>query len=243
MAGEQVLTGSLPKGSRGLVGRVALIVGASRGLGAALAWRLAAEGCTVIATYRRSNEEVARLIGSLPSDAGKVIPLAGDGADPSFCSEAGALLRRDHGRLDFLFCNAAPSAQPLWLDPEAAGRIVDYVQQSLTVATVPMTALLPLLESSGGWLVFSSSVDVRQPPAEWPHYISAKLAIEGLVATAVVEYTAVTGLIVRYPRLLTDFVSHLSGAKAVAPNEALTKVLDRVMGPAAPGRCEVLEIA
>jgi NAD(P)-dependent dehydrogenase (short-subunit alcohol dehydrogenase family) len=212
-------------------------------LGAALASRLAAEGCTVIAAHRHGSEEVERLVGSLRSDAGKIVPLIGDGADPSFCAEAAARLRRDHGRLDFLFCNAAPSLRPLWLDLEAAGRIVDYIRQSVTVAAVPMMALLPLLESNGGWLVFSSTMFVRQPPPEFPHYVSAKLAVEGLIATAVAEYPHVTGLIVRYPRLLTDSGGHLSSAGSLLPEKAITTVLDRIMGSAAPGRHEVLEIA
>ena len=228
------------QGSRALAGKVAVIVGGSRGLGAALACRLAAEGSTVIA-ISRSGENVSA--DDLVPGGGSIIPIAGDGADPSFSAEAAALVRREHGRLDFLFCNAAPPLRPLWIEPAAADRVGDYVRRSVLLAMVPMAALLPMLDQAGGWLVFSSALAVRQAPAEFPHHVSAKLAVEGLIAAAVAEYTSVSGLVVRSPRLLTDFVSHLSGAPAVAPGEVVTRLLDRLTGPAVPGHCEIIEIA
>ena len=168
--------------------------------------------------------------------------MSGDAADPSFCSATAERVRREHGRLDFLFCHVAPPLRPLWLDPEAVGRIVDHVAESVAFAAHPLTFCLPLVESSGGYVVFSSALTVVWPRPEWPHYVAAKLAVEGLIAAAVTEFPGVTGLIVRYPRLLTDYVTHLSGHRATPPAQVLTRLVERLKAPPAPGRCEVLEI-
>jgi NAD(P)-dependent dehydrogenase (short-subunit alcohol dehydrogenase family) len=240
-AAVQPPSGAASKGT--MAGKVALIFGAGRGLGAAVATALGAEGCRVLAVARGGgNESACAAVASGRPGAAEIIPLSGDAADPSFCAATAERVRREYGRLDFLFCHVAPPLRPLWLDPEAVGRIVDHVAESVAMAAHPLTSCLPLVESSGGYVVFSSTLAVVKPRPEWPHYVAAKLAVEGLVAAAVTEFPGVTGLIVRYPRLLTDYVTHFSGERATPPAQVLTRLVERLHAPPAPGQCELLEI-
>jgi 3-oxoacyl-[acyl-carrier protein] reductase len=83
-----------------LEGRVALVTGASRGIGAAIARAFAAQGATLLLTARsEAVEEVAR---ELPTARA----MRGDLSDPAFARELITSVRKEHGRLDLLVNNA-----------------------------------------------------------------------------------------------------------------------------------------
>lgn len=87
-----------------LEGRIALVTGASRGIGAAIARGFAAEGATVLLTARGDGvDELARELDGPPGRAGA---MRGDISDPAFTRELIAWVRKEHGRLDVLVNNA-----------------------------------------------------------------------------------------------------------------------------------------
>jgi NAD(P)-dependent dehydrogenase (short-subunit alcohol dehydrogenase family) len=101
---------------------------------------------------------------------------------------------------------------------------------------------LDLVDERRGWCVVISSSAVSSPPADWPHYVAAKHALEGLTQTVAREYPNVSFLVVRPPRLLTDLTNSPLGrntAMRVAPVAA--SVIRRILGEAAPGRVELLD--
>jgi NAD(P)-dependent dehydrogenase (short-subunit alcohol dehydrogenase family)/acyl dehydratase len=229
--------------SESLSGKVALVVGASRGLGAGLTQFLSLQGATVLVNFHKSRPEAQQLKDALSSSPGEIALLQGDGGNPEVCREMGREIELQYKRLDYLVCNACPPLLPLWLEPQAAHRISEYVGKSLALVCSPMSVFLPVLSASGGWcVVISSVVAHRQPPAEWPHYVSAKYAIEGLVRVAAVEYPMISFLLVRPPGLLTDLTSTpLSRQEAIRPEDVAAKIVRRILGSPVPGRVEVLE--
>jgi NAD(P)-dependent dehydrogenase (short-subunit alcohol dehydrogenase family) len=242
LASNATVESLLPR-SAALDGQVALVVGASRGLGAGLTQFLSMQAATVLANYHKSRAEAEELKEALSDAPGEIVLQQGDGGDPEVCRQMGSEIERRYGRLDCLVCNACPPLHPLWLEPGAARRISEYIGKSCALVASPMSAFLPALSASGGWCVVVSSVVAHgQPPAEWPHYVSAKCAIEGLVRVAAVEYPSVSFLLVRPPGLLTDFTNTpLSRQEAIAPESVAAKVVRRLLGPPSPGRVEVLD--
>ncbi len=94
-----------------LEGRVALITGASRGIGAAIARAFAAEGATLLLCARSEGVEV--LAGELETANRPVRAMRGDVGDPIFARELITSARRQHGRLDVLVNNAGILRQGL----------------------------------------------------------------------------------------------------------------------------------
>jgi len=94
-----------------LEGRVALITGASRGIGAAIARAFAAEGATLLLCAR--SEGVEALARELDAANRPVRAMRGDVGDPAFARELITSARRQHGRLDVLVNNAGILRQGL----------------------------------------------------------------------------------------------------------------------------------
>lgn len=89
-----------------LKGKAALITGASRGVGAATARLLVAEGCDVAINYRASAGEAERVVQELAGQGGKAIALAGDVASDTDCRRIVAESVAVFGRLDILVNSA-----------------------------------------------------------------------------------------------------------------------------------------
>ncbi|MDQ6673243.1 MAG: SDR family NAD(P)-dependent oxidoreductase [Chloroflexota bacterium] len=231
----------LPR-SEALQGKVGLIIGASRGLGAALSQAFASQGCTVMASYYKTAAEAERLRQSCAATPGAIELVRGDAADLEWCEEVRDRVKREHGHLDFLICNAAPALLPMRLHARTVGRVNDYVYQSLGLVSVPLAVFMPLVSQQGGWLVTISSSVIAAPPADWPHYVSAKYAIEGMTRATAADQRAASFLIVRPPRLLTDLVNTPIGREgAIPPERVAAQIVRHLFGPAAPGRVQVLE--
>ncbi len=234
------LAALLPPGAA-LAGKLALVVGASRGLGASLAQALAQQGATVLATFRSSRAEAERLVAALPEGAGRVLLEQGDAADPAFCAQLRARCQAEGG-LDLLVLNACPPLLPLWLEPGSLARLQEHVSQSVALCAAPMSALLELCAARAGRCVVVSSSAMRAPLPEWPHYLAAKGALEALAAVAALEFPAVAFLVLRPPRLLTDLTNTPLGRQAAIPPARVAAATVRaLLAPAAPGAVALLE--
>jgi NAD(P)-dependent dehydrogenase (short-subunit alcohol dehydrogenase family) len=112
----------------------------------------------------------------------------------------------------------------------------------LAVVTGPLSIFLPALDKKSGWNVIISSEFVRTTPPQWPHYITAKCAVEGLAHWAATQFKNTKCLVVRPPKLLTDQTNTPTGRQGAMPVETIAAALARRLAEPAPAsRVELIE--
>lgn len=235
------LTDLIPRSGR-LKGKVALVIGGSRGLGAAITQALASQGCTVFLNYHQCRAEAEKIRASL-GDTSRLIELAqGDASEIEWCRTLRQRIVERYGGLDLLIGNASPPIRPLSFVPEKVAQFQSFLAQSVALAGIPMATFLNDLAERSGWNVLVSSAFVKDHPAEWPHYVTAKCATEGLAQWAAVQYPKVHTLIVRPPKLLTDQTNTTVGRQgAMEVERAAAAIVTRIAYPESAPTGEILE--
>ncbi|MDH6583685.1 NAD(P)-dependent dehydrogenase (short-subunit alcohol dehydrogenase family) [Streptomyces sp. SAI-133] len=162
---------------------VAIITGASKGLGRALAEALAARGWDLVLDARTA-EVLRRTATALAPHGTRVTALAGDVTDPAHRSELVAAAWK-LGGVDLLVNNAsALGAEPL---VRLAGLSLDGLRRALEVNVVAALGLvqeaLPLLRAAGAGAVIAVSSDAAAEAYEtWGGYGASKAALDHLAA-------------------------------------------------------------
>jgi len=128
---------------------VALITGASRGLGAFLATEMSRDGYAVIVHYRRGRAQAHRLTRAIRQEGGLAEPLAADLTDPSQVEALFRKIRNQWGRLDVLINNAG-TYRPIPLLRSRARDWSEGLHSTSTATFLAMRASLPLFPKSGG---------------------------------------------------------------------------------------------
>ena len=211
-----------------LAGKAVVLVGSSRGLGAAMKRALELRGAVVYGMARSGHA------GELSRTE------VGDAADPEALRRLRERVLREHGRVEFLICNACPPILPLRLEPNAVGRIGAYINLAVSLTLTPLCEFLELLNRSDGCAVIISSAVVEHPVREWPHYVAAKRAVEALSCVALLQYPRVRTLIVRPPKLLTTMTNTPMGRLgAASPGLLANSIAARLENPLEPGKTEI----
>ena len=89
-----------------LAGKVAIVTGASKGIGASIATHLAAEGAAVVVNYSSSKEGADRVVGDIVRKGGKAVAVQANVAKPADIQRLFAETKKSFGRLDILINNA-----------------------------------------------------------------------------------------------------------------------------------------
>jgi NAD(P)-dependent dehydrogenase (short-subunit alcohol dehydrogenase family) len=162
--------------------RTALITGASRGLGRALATALADRGWRLVVDAR----DAARLRAAFP-DSDRVTALAGDVTDPR---HRAALAEAVGTRLDLLVNNAGELG-PSPLPPLAELRTEDFLHVLTVNVVAPLAlvrAVLPALTAAAGTVVDISSDAAVEAYPGWGGYGASKAALDHLTAVLAAEH-------------------------------------------------------
>jgi len=172
---------STPSNGR-LAGRIAVITGASRGIGAAVAERFAREGARLVLVARTVGalEEMDDRVQKLGAPPATLVPL--NLRDFDALDRLGASLHERHGKLDILVANAGVLGQlgPLGHVPPAVWQ--EVMDVNVTANYRLIRSLDPLLrQSDAGRAIFVTSGVARAPFAYFGPYGASKAALEQMV--------------------------------------------------------------
>ena len=162
-----------------LQGRRALVTGASRGIGAEIVRRLAADGASVAFTYGRSSAEAEKLVAEVTADGGKVVSLQADSADAEQVAKSVDDAVAQLGGLDVLVNNAGVA---VLRDIESL-RLDEFDRQlaiNVRAVFVAVQRAVPHLGSDGRIINIGSINADRVPAPGLAAYAMTKAAVAGL---------------------------------------------------------------
>jgi 3-oxoacyl-[acyl-carrier protein] reductase len=192
-----------------LANKVALVTGGSRGIGAAIAKRLAADGASVAITYAKDSRAASAVVKAIERDGGKAIAIQADAVDVEAVQGAVEKAVATFGRLD-VFVNNAGTAIPKKFEEttlEEFDRVIDINVRGVFVAT---QAALKHMNDGGRIIMIGSAVGER-------------VLVPGLV-----PYSATKGAV----KIFTQALSREVG-RGITVNNVQPGPIDTELNPAA----------
>ncbi|WP_434458526.1 YciK family oxidoreductase [Stutzerimonas urumqiensis] len=169
-----------------LAGRIILVTGAGRGIGAAAAKTFAAHGATVLLLGKTEAnlEQVYDAIEAAGGPQPAVIPFNLETALPHQYDELAAMIEREFGRLDGLLNNASIVGPRTPMEQLSGDNFMRVLQVNVNATFMLTSTLLPVLRlSPDASVVFTSSSVGRKGRAYWGAYGVSKFATEGMMQT------------------------------------------------------------
>jgi 3-oxoacyl-[acyl-carrier protein] reductase len=193
-----------------LSGKTALVTGASRGIGAAIAKRLAADGARVAITYSKGTESAAQVVKDIERSGGKAIAIQADATDARAVSAAVERTAATFGQLDILVNNAGTAIPKPFEEAtlEEMDRVIDLNLRGVFVAT---QAALKHMRDGGRIITIGSCVGER-------------MMTPGLVA-----YAATKGAV----KMFVQGLSREVGSRGITVNNIQPGPIDTDLNPAA----------
>src|SRR6478752_7538994 len=192
-----------------LTKKVALVTGGSRGIGAAIAKRLAADGASVAITYAKDANAASAVVKAIEGDGGKAVAIQADAADVEAVKSAVEKTVATFGRLDVLVNNAGTAIPKTFEETTLAemDRVIDINVRGTLVAT---QAALKHMKSGGRIISIGSAVGER-------------VQVPGLVA-----YSATKGAV----KIFTQALSREVGSRGITVNNVQPGPIDTDLNPA-----------
>src|SRR3984957_1383393 len=193
-----------------LAGKVALVTGASRGIGAAIAQRLAADGASVAITYSKGADAAASVVKAIEGAGGKALAIQADGVDAAAVKAAVEKTVVTFGQLDVLVNNAGTAIPKPFEEAtlEELDRVIDLNLRGVFFAT---HAALKHLGDGGRIITIGSCVGERN-------------MTPGLAA-----YGATKGAV----KMFTQGLSREVGSRGITVNNIQPGPIDTDLNPAA----------
>jgi len=163
-----------------LEGKTALVTGASRGIGAAIALRLASEGATVVVNYSGSRDAALGVVAAIVEAGGRANALQADVSEPSACTALVEAVVAEYGAIDVLVNNAGITRDGLLVrmtDEDWAS----VISTNLTgVFSVTRAAARHMMKARSGSIINIASVVGISGNAGQANYAAAKAGVIGL---------------------------------------------------------------
>jgi 3-oxoacyl-[acyl-carrier protein] reductase len=169
-----------------LAGKVAVVTGASKGIGASIAKHLAAEGASVVVNYASSKEGADRVVADIAAQGGKAVAVKADLSKHADVDTLFAETKKTYGKLDILVNNAGIfEFAPL----EAITEEHFHRQFNLNVLGLILATqkAVTLFGPDGGSVVNISSVVAVSPPAGGSVYSATKGAVDAITKSLAKE--------------------------------------------------------
>ncbi|GAA2373941.1 SDR family NAD(P)-dependent oxidoreductase [Dactylosporangium salmoneum] len=162
-----------------LTGKRALVTGAGRGIGAAVARRLATDGAAVAVNYRSSASDAEDLVAELTDEGRRAVALQADVSDPATCPSLVERAVDALGGLDVLVSNAGVEHFGALASITPAD--FERVFATNVAAQLFITQAAAAVMGEGGRIVLTSSVSARIAVFEHSLYAASKAAVSALV--------------------------------------------------------------
>ena len=169
-----------------LAGKVAVVTGASKGIGAAIAKQLAAEGALVVVNYASSKSGADQVVSQISAHGGEAVAIQADMSDPAAIERLFAETKKTFGKLDVLINNAGIfEFLPLEeVTPDHFHRQFNLNVLGLILAS---QAAAKLFGPEGGVIVNISSVVAVSPAATGSVYSGTKAAVDAVTKSLAKE--------------------------------------------------------
>ncbi len=173
-----------------LTGQVALVTGASRGIGAAIAAELAACGATVVVNYASSAEAAAAVVGAIEAAGGKAWAHRANVAEEAEVEAMVKAVLEREGRLDVLVNNAGITRDGLLMRMKTADwqSVIDLNLTGVFLCTRAVSR--PMLKARSGRIINITSVVGLFGNAGQANYSAAKAGVIGLTRSNAAEFAA-----------------------------------------------------
>src|SRR5271163_5140372 len=196
--------------SKKLEGKIALVTGGSRGIGAAIAKRLATDGADVAITYTKGADAAASVVKEIESAGRKAIAIQADASDAEAVKAAVDKTVASFGRLDVLVNNAGTAFPKRFEDAtlEELDRVIAINFRGTMVATL---AALKHMKNGGRIIMIGSCVGER------------------MMTPGLVPYAATKGAV----KMFTQGLSREVGSRGITVNNIQPGPIDTDLNPAA----------
>jgi 3-oxoacyl-[acyl-carrier protein] reductase len=195
-----------------LAKKVALVTGGSRGIGAAIAKRLAADGASVAITYAKDSTMAAAVVKAIEANGGKAMAIQADAANVDAVKSAVEKAVAAFGRLDVLVNNAGTAIPKPFEETtlEELNRVIDINVRGVFVTT---QAALKHMNDNGRIIMIGSCVGER------------------VLTPGLVPYAATKGAV----KMFTQGLSREVGSRGITVNNVQPGPIDTDLNPAAEG--------
>ncbi len=170
--------------------KVVLITGASRGIGAATAKKLAQDGHSVIINYANSKDEAQVLTEEITTSGGKAVALKANIVNPDEVEDLFISAEKTCGSIEAIVHCAAPENAPQPFDKLVWDSFQEQIDVHLKGAFNCVKLALPKMrEDKSGDIIFIGTIYTDDtPPAQQARYVTAKAALTSLARCLAVEY-------------------------------------------------------
>jgi len=192
-----------------LEGKAALVTGGSRGIGAAIARRLAAEGANVAITYTKGAEAAASVVKEIERAGGKAVAIQADSADAKASKAAVDKTVASLGRLDVLVNNAG-TAIPKRFEDATLEELDHIINLNIRGVFLTTHAALKHIKDGGRIITIGSCVGER------------------MLTPGLVPYSATKGAV----KMFTQGLSREVGSRGITVNNIQPGPIDTDLNPA-----------